>query len=259
MRCLAGLAGCGSTASVNLRAGPEPPFGMAPARPESFRTVAHAVWTGWEKLEDHAITASRTLSGRGWAEPVFLSSRQLVRSCFGSIRPTPKTRPAKRRQKVWKGGWDGGPGEGKGENFYKSPRPPEAFLAFQPLGLYRVGMASPSRRRPRKRVLAPAPESSARIYVRVSSADIALFRFLLEAHDNLGVFTVVNKFEGVLMVRFFRRSSGGRWRAFCVRRARRWRSRYCPDPNQSLRPMRPRWPMVLMKAVTLSSASRGWT
>ena len=50
--------------------------------------------------------------------------------------------------------------------------------------------------------MAPAPESSARIYVRVSSADIALFRFLLEAHDNLGVFTVVNKFEGVLMVRF---------------------------------------------------------
>ena len=63
-------------------------------------------------------------------------------------------------------------------------------------------MASPSRRRPRKRVLTPAPESSARLYVRVAPADIALFRFLLEAHDNLGVFTVVNKFEGVLMVRF---------------------------------------------------------
>jgi len=50
--------------------------------------------------------------------------------------------------------------------------------------------------------LPPSPEVSARVYVRVAPADIALFRFLLEANDNLGVFTVVNKFDGVLMVRF---------------------------------------------------------
>ena len=63
-------------------------------------------------------------------------------------------------------------------------------------------MASPSRRRPRKRILPPPPERSARIYVRVDPAKIALFRFLLEANDNLGIFTVVNKFDGVLLLRF---------------------------------------------------------
>ncbi|MEF2230236.1 MAG: DUF4911 domain-containing protein [Pseudodesulfovibrio sp.] len=63
-------------------------------------------------------------------------------------------------------------------------------------------MAPPSRRRPRKRILPPAPECSARLYVRISPPDIGMFRFLLEGHDNLGMFTVVNKFDGLLMVRF---------------------------------------------------------
>lgn len=63
-------------------------------------------------------------------------------------------------------------------------------------------MASPSRRRPRKRVLPPPPACSARLYVRVDPAEIVRFRFLLEGHDNLGLFTVVNKFEGVLLLRF---------------------------------------------------------
>jgi hypothetical protein len=63
-------------------------------------------------------------------------------------------------------------------------------------------MASPSRRRPRKRILPPPPERSARIHVRVDPTKIGLFRFLLEGHDNLGIFTVVNKFDGILMLRF---------------------------------------------------------
>lgn len=38
--------------------------------------------------------------------------------------------------------------------------------------------------------------------MRVDPARIGLFRFLLEGHDNLGIFTVVNKFDGVLLLRF---------------------------------------------------------
>lgn len=63
-------------------------------------------------------------------------------------------------------------------------------------------MASSSRRKPRKRLLPPPPERSARLYVRVDPAKIGLFRFLLEGHDNLGLFTVINKFDGVLLLRF---------------------------------------------------------
>ncbi|BDQ34561.1 DUF4911 domain-containing protein [Pseudodesulfovibrio portus] len=63
-------------------------------------------------------------------------------------------------------------------------------------------MKSSSRRRPRKRVCPPAPEWSARTYVRIAPADIGLFRFLLEGHDNLGIFTVVDKFKGILLMRY---------------------------------------------------------
>jgi hypothetical protein len=38
--------------------------------------------------------------------------------------------------------------------------------------------------------------------VRIDPSDIGLFRFLLEGYDNLGVFTVVNKFKGILMLRY---------------------------------------------------------
>jgi len=63
-------------------------------------------------------------------------------------------------------------------------------------------MASSSRRRPRKRVCPPPPLWSDRVYVRVDPSDIGLFRFILEGYDNLGVFTVVNKFKGILLLRF---------------------------------------------------------
>ncbi|WP_316898693.1 DUF4911 domain-containing protein [Pseudodesulfovibrio indicus] len=63
-------------------------------------------------------------------------------------------------------------------------------------------MASPSRRKPRKRICPPAPDWSARTYVRIQPSDIGLFRFLLEGHDNLGVFTVVNNRQGILLLRY---------------------------------------------------------
>jgi len=59
-----------------------------------------------------------------------------------------------------------------------------------------------SRRRPRKRICPPAPARSARTYVRIEPAKIGLFRFILEGHDNLGLFTVVNKFKGILLLRY---------------------------------------------------------
>lgn len=59
-----------------------------------------------------------------------------------------------------------------------------------------------SRRRPRKRICPPPPTRSQRIYVRIDPAKIGLFRFLLEGYDNLGIFTVANKFTGVLQLRF---------------------------------------------------------
>ncbi|WP_319582322.1 DUF4911 domain-containing protein [uncultured Pseudodesulfovibrio sp.] len=63
-------------------------------------------------------------------------------------------------------------------------------------------MASPSRRNPRKRICPPAPQWSERTYLRIDPSDIGLFRFLLEGYDNLGVFTVVNKFKGILLLRY---------------------------------------------------------
>lgn len=48
----------------------------------------------------------------------------------------------------------------------------------------------------------PAPRFSGRLYLRVASPDVALFRFLLEAHDNLALFTMLDRTEGVLLLRF---------------------------------------------------------
>ncbi|WP_319469170.1 DUF4911 domain-containing protein [uncultured Pseudodesulfovibrio sp.] len=59
-----------------------------------------------------------------------------------------------------------------------------------------------SRRRPRQRICPPPPKTSERTYVRIEPTNIGLFRFLLEAHDNLGIFTVTDKFKGILMLRY---------------------------------------------------------
>ncbi|HBR05677.1 MAG TPA: DUF4911 domain-containing protein [Desulfovibrio sp.] len=58
----------------------------------------------------------------------------------------------------------------------------------------------PGRRRPRK--AGPPPSHSARLYVQLAPERIALFRFLLEAHDNLALFSVADRRQGVLQLRF---------------------------------------------------------
>lgn len=63
-------------------------------------------------------------------------------------------------------------------------------------------MKSSSRRKPRKRICPPAPAASARTYIRIDPSMIGMFRFLLEGYDNLGIFTVVNKFKGILVLRY---------------------------------------------------------
>lgn len=59
-----------------------------------------------------------------------------------------------------------------------------------------------SRRRPRPRICPPPPVMSERMYVRIEPSKIGLFRFLLEGYDNLGIFTVANKFKGILQLRY---------------------------------------------------------
>lgn len=66
----------------------------------------------------------------------------------------------------------------------------------------RVKNNKPTRRKPRHRPCPPPPGRSGRLYVRVLPRDIAMFRFLLEAHDNLGIFTVTDRFQGILMLRY---------------------------------------------------------
>ena len=63
-------------------------------------------------------------------------------------------------------------------------------------------MKKTSRIKPRKRICPPPPSRSERLYVRIPPASIGLFRFLLEGYDNLGIFTVTDKFKGVLQLRY---------------------------------------------------------
>ena len=46
----------------------------------------------------------------------------------------------------------------------------------------------------------PPPRSSLRFLVRLASQDVAMFRFLLEAYDNLAYFTVLDARETLLSV-----------------------------------------------------------
>lgn len=55
------------------------------------------------------------------------------------------------------------------------------------------------RRRPRA---LPAPVSSMRLLVSLPPGQVGLFRFLLEAHDNLANFTVLDRREALLKVLF---------------------------------------------------------
>lgn len=46
------------------------------------------------------------------------------------------------------------------------------------------------------------PEFSSRLYVGLSPADIAFFKFILEAHDNLAYLSVVDKYSAVGRITF---------------------------------------------------------
>jgi hypothetical protein len=45
-----------------------------------------------------------------------------------------------------------------------------------------------------RRPARPLPTRSARLYLRLAPRDLAFFKFCLEAHDNLGYFTVLDRF-----------------------------------------------------------------
>lgn len=53
----------------------------------------------------------------------------------------------------------------------------------------------------RGRVLPPA-RRSARCYLYIDPSKVHLFRYFLEAEDNLGIMTVVDRWRAALMIRF---------------------------------------------------------
>lgn len=52
------------------------------------------------------------------------------------------------------------------------------------------------------RPCSPAPERSGQLLVRVAPADVALFRFLLEAYENLALFTTLERRAALLKILF---------------------------------------------------------
>ncbi len=57
-----------------------------------------------------------------------------------------------------------------------------------------------TRRKPRPPL--PAPRWSACLYLRLAKSDVGMFRFLLEAEDNLGYMTVVDRKAAVVQFVF---------------------------------------------------------
>lgn len=55
--------------------------------------------------------------------------------------------------------------------------------------------------RRRRRVYA-APERSARLYVYIAPSKVHMFRYFLEARDNLGIMTVVDRWRAALLLRY---------------------------------------------------------
>jgi hypothetical protein len=48
----------------------------------------------------------------------------------------------------------------------------------------------------------PVPARSGRLYIVIKPSQVHMFRFLLEAQDNLGIMTVVDRWRAVLLLRF---------------------------------------------------------
>ncbi len=63
-------------------------------------------------------------------------------------------------------------------------------------------MPPSSRKRPRRGKILPTPRRSARLYVSIEPSRVGMFRFLLEAADNLALMSVVDRFGAVLQIRF---------------------------------------------------------
>ncbi len=53
-----------------------------------------------------------------------------------------------------------------------------------------------------KRKVFDAVQFSARLYVKIDNSKVHLFRYLLEAQDNLGIMTVADRWGAVLLVRY---------------------------------------------------------
>ena len=70
------------------------------------------------------------------------------------------------------------------------------------MGVQPAGQGRGKRRRPRKGKVYPAPVYSGRLYVKIDAGQVHMFRYLLEAEDNLGIMTVVDRWGAVLLVRF---------------------------------------------------------
>lgn len=47
-----------------------------------------------------------------------------------------------------------------------------------------------------------SPQWSSCVYICIKASQVCMFRFLLEAEDNLGIMTVVDRWGAVLKVRF---------------------------------------------------------
>ena len=74
-----------------------------------------------------------------------------------------------------------------------------ALLVFICQGGYGSGMESKRKRKPRKpKPALPPPGASLRFLLRLAPKDVGMFRFLLEAHDNLAYFTVLDPKEALL-------------------------------------------------------------
>lgn len=57
-------------------------------------------------------------------------------------------------------------------------------------------------RRPRRRCTFAAPEWSERFFLAINPHDVHMFRYLLEAYDNLGYMSVVDRWRAVLRVSY---------------------------------------------------------
>ena len=57
-------------------------------------------------------------------------------------------------------------------------------------------------RRRKKGSLFQAPRRSSRVYLYIDPSKVHLFRYFLEAEDNLGLMTVVDRWRAALLVRF---------------------------------------------------------